>query len=647
MLLSSNSIQARSKRSAVSSSSNQDVATGSFAGAGEHTPTYLTDIAPLMTKYCVSCHSTAAQNVVILDNYDALIGNGSVFDKWHKVLEYVESSTMPPPGLSAPTAKDVALLKKWVDDGAQSASTSFQLGLSCTDRVPPVANIRRLTNDELANTLADLLPQSLASVISDDLAHFPNESRPGTFDALTTSISSGFLDSQYALVHHVAETLKSTPKAITDLVPCWASAGTDVNAQGTCLGQFLPTFAAKAFRRPLTPAETSAQADALADALENFDPPTALATLVQSVLFSPDFYMLPELDAKAAGNPYQVSDYVVASRLSYALWGTMPDEELRTAAQDGSLSQATKLKSELTRMLASPKFLSHLDHVTDQWLSLDALTVAGTDQNARQSLIASMQKDILMTVRQVLVTDNGNFSGLFTTPIAYIDSPALAKVYGLSTDHLDLPQYVTLDAQVRAGVLTRAGMLSYDATPVLTTIRRAHFVRQNILGQDIGNPPANVTLAPADATLNVSVRDRLTASTKSYQCSFCHNQLNPIGFAFGNYASDGTYQTTEVDALPSGDLVTVPIDAKVDPRIDILGRDTATGAVELDALIGSSNDARLTFAKLWYTALTGSEVDAKQACVVRDMFNVVNADQPALDVIRSYVTAPEFLLKAY
>jgi len=618
------------------------IATGSFSVNGAASSTYFTQIVPIMDKYCVACHSTDAKNVVILDNYAALIGGGTVLDKWLKVLQYVESETMPPPPAPGLTGAELATLKQWVESGAQTAPTNFQLGLQCTARVPPTANVRALTPDEIANTLRDLLPQQLFKSLAKNLASYPNAGQPGTMDVLTTSVNADYLGAQYALAKTAADLLVSQNADRVALVPCFSSAD-----KATCLGQFLPAFAAKAFRRPLTSAENATQAAVLADALKNTDPITALAAAVQSILFSPNFYMLTNLGAKDAGNPYHVDDYGIAARLSYALWGSMPDDELTAAAAAGDLSQAAALKTEVDRMLADPKFQTHLDHVTSQWLSLDQITAAGANATAQQALITSMQNDILMTVRQVVAADNGKFSDLFTTPTAYVDSAALATIYGLPATTPFTPEYVKLDPKTRSGILTRAGILSYTVTPVLTTIRRAHFIRQNILGQDIGTPPANVTLLPVGDNTAVSLRDRLTASTKSYQCSFCHNQLNPIGFALGNYAADGTYQTTETAVTAAGDSVTLPINTTVDPRIDVLGRDMVTGAVDLETVVGRSKDARLTFAKDWYVALAGAAIDPENACVVTDMFNVIDADKPVVDMIKSYVASPEFLLRSY
>jgi hypothetical protein len=628
----------------VSQSQNAQAAAATPAG-----PTYLSDIAPLMQKYCVACHSTSQHNIVILDDYTAMIGDGTILNKWTESLQYAQAATMPPPPAKAMAPADLQVFAAWVAAGADQASQSFQLGVSCSKRVPTAAPIRRLTNFELATTLNALLPASVTATMSNALGNMPSDSTPGQFDVLTAAVSDAFLDAQYSVAKAAGVALLQSDAARSDLVPCWAAANGDLGQQGSCLAQFIPTFTETAFRRPLTSAESSAVTAAVNDALTNMDPPTALASAVQRILFSPTFYLLPELDGQNTGDPYLVNSYVLAARLSYTLWGSAPDAALYASAKDGSLSQPAVFKTQAERLLASPQFAMQLNHIVGEWLQLDGLTVpepSGSTTASTQALIASMQNDLLMTVQQVTV-NGGTLADLFSTSTGYVDSPALATIYGLSPGTLTLPQYVTLDPTTRGGFLTRAGMLAYDASPVLTTIRRGRFIRQNLLGQPISNPPNNVALVPGNATTELSLRDRLTASTTPYSCSFCHNIMNPLGFALGNFAPDGSYQTTEVDIKPDGSSATTTINATVDPRLDVLGRDQVTGGAQLSKLLGQNQDVRITFAKNWYSAFSAQAINPVNACVVSDMYSATNSNQSILDMIRSWIYSPEFLLKAY
>jgi hypothetical protein len=230
-----------------------------------------------------------------------------------------------------------------------------------------------------------------------------------------------------------------------------------------------------------------------------------------------------------------------------------------------------------------------------------------------------------------------------------VDSEALARIYGLAPSSLSLPQFVTLDADKRAGILTRAALLSYDATPVLTLVRRGRFVRQNLLGHPIGNPPDNVnadTLTHDKNASQVSLRDRFTRATSAYSCAFCHNVLNPAGFAFGNFAPDGSEQPTETGYDKNGKPVRITIDTKVDANIDVRGRDEVKGATEFSALIGDSASARWAFVRSVYATLAGRTVDTRNACVPREMFDQA-AGSPVLDLVRTFVNSPEFLQRRF
>jgi hypothetical protein len=589
---------------------------------------------------------------IILDTYDGMVAEGSILDKWIKALQYAEAGTMPPPPAAKLSANDLRTLRAWIDAGADEAPATFESGLTCTSREPPVSSARRLSNFELRNTLSQLFPTQVMDGLSDAIDHLP-EAGAGSLDILSAEMNAEFADALYGVAKSASDILRTNPAATAALVPCWSAAGSDAKKQTTCVSEFIPQFTSHVFRRPPTASETAASAAMQAAlATAKLTPVQILAASVQSLLFSPQFYLLPELDAKSGEKPFVISDYVLASRLSYALTGSMPDDELFAAAAAGNLTESGVLAAQSARLMQSEGFARQLDHISGQWLQLDGLSTPITDAvstpEQAEALVQSMQNDVVATIRQIVLVDKGGFRDLFTTTKAYVDSPALARIYGLDAKaDATLPAFVDLGASRRTGILTRAGILSYDATEVLTTIRRARFIRETLLGQSIGSPPANVSLDNDAGGPARTLRERLETATKSYTCAFCHNRLNPLGFALGNFDASGIYRTTALNADARAGTVAIKIDAKVDPNLDVKGRDEISSGSELSKLIATSKDARLTFAKVWYEALSGLRVVPEQACVVDDMWKAIDSDASVLEMVKALVAAPEFTRKSY
>jgi hypothetical protein len=193
-------------------------------------------------------------------------------------------------------------------------------------------------------------------------------------------------------------------------------------------------------------------------------------------------------------------------------------------------------------------------------------------------------------------------------------------------------------------------MLSSADSPMLTTIRRGRFIREAILGQSIPEPPANVGNSPeakkALAVATDTLRQRLAKATSAYACDFCHRQLNPMGDSFGSYGVDGGWQTEEM-VDPGASKKMVAIDDTVDPNIQVMGEGMVNGGVEMSKVLGQSKEAKLVFAKLWYQALAGRPLVPNAACVTKDMFAALGRGEPTLELLKIFVSSPEFLWKTY
>ena len=371
----------------------------------------------------------------------------------------------------------------------------------------------------------------------------------------------------------------------SDVLSCGtAAAGTDA-----CMNNVLQSFAKRAWRRPVTLAEVvvlkqvadsiSQSATEPGTADQKFQAGEQLA--LQAVLLSPYFIYRPELDPDASSTgSHPLDDYELASRLSYFLWSSMPDDELFARAQDGTLHDAKTLDAEVERMLDDPKASALTDGFAGQWLLTSRLPAIVPDPIQFPSysgdVSASMVKETGLYFQEFLkqgrkLTDmfDGNFTFVNTT---------LATFYGMtnpsgatSTDFVQVP----LDGTHRVGLLTQGSVLTVTSHPNRTSpVLRGKFVLGRLLCAQPPPPPPNVPPFNEDVTAG-SVRQRMEAHA-AYPCSTCHTKMDPIGFAMENFDGIGEYRTMDgkypidtsglsAQGQPVSDVATLSAVIKNDP----------------------------------------------------------------------------------
>src|SRR6185436_15825852 len=312
---------------------------------------------------------------------------------------------------------------------------------------------RRLTSREFVNTVRDLLNDTTLKIDdvpgeSDDLSNnafpFRQPTAIGTLDAANVQVAAEAL-------------AKNVSSKLSTILPCTPSGA---SAEASCASQFITTFGAKAFRRPLTTAETTTL-----NTLYNTGRTTlaldfngAIVLLVEAMLQSPGFIYHWEMDAGPAikdGAVVQLGNYQMASRLSYFLWGSMPDATLFTAAQNGQLLTADGVQTQVTRMLGDSKAQSFVADFIEDWLDVNVIASRPKDAKLyamwNQDLAAAMETEF-RSFGTTTVLGSGLFSELMTGNKSSVNQ-ALATVYGVSGITGTTPKAVTFDAAQRAGIL--------------------------------------------------------------------------------------------------------------------------------------------------------------------------------------------------
>ncbi|HVZ73405.1 MAG TPA: DUF1592 domain-containing protein [Polyangia bacterium] len=462
--------------------------------------------------------------------------------------------------------------------------------------------MRRLTNREYNDTVRDLLGDT-----SQPANQFPTD-RDTTF----LFRRAGDLAVQDAtLLRTAAETLATNAKAnvvMGKLLPCDPSAA----GEDACAAQFISTFGLRAFRRPVAKDEatrlqalyTTARTTlglAFAD---------AVTVLIEAMLQSPQFlYHWEAAPADALiheGSVVRLSSYQIASRLSYFIWGSMPDDELLADAGAGKLDTAAGVQTAARRLLMDPKAKSTVSSFVSDWLELDGLPARTKSATAYPVYTPAVEQAMLdetsAFVQNVVFGGDGRLATLLGAPYSYINS-TLAPVYGATASGTGVTK-TDLPSTQRAGLLTQGSFLALTGNADGSNpVRRGKAIYTKFQCHSLPPPPANVP-PPMPASAGGTTRQRFTIHDQNDCAKGCHTVMDPIGFAFENYDGIGQYRM-----IDNG----LPVDATGKITLDGVSHDF-DGAVSLVGLLATSAEVRSCFAATWARyALLRDDTDADAA----------------------------------
>jgi hypothetical protein len=361
--------------------------------------------------------------------------------------------------------------------------------------------------------------------------------------------------------------------------------------------EVLSRFASRAFRRPATGEEVARLVKLAEDAQKRDDSwEEAMQLAMQAVLVSPKFLFRVELDQSKAEqgvntprSPEPISEYHLASRLSYFLWSSMPDDELFALA--GRKQLTANLDAQVKRMLKDPKAAALVENFAMQWLQLRRLRMVSPDPKMfptfNEGLRASMLKETELFVTEIMREDrsildliDGGFTYLderLAVHYDIIDTAGTRKgqsrkrgASGIVTSRFK--RVVLPEGDDRRGILGHASVLTVTSNPTRTSpVKRGKWVLEQLLGTPPPAPPPDVPeLADNDkAVLTGSLRQRMEQHRKNPSCANCHAKMDPLGFAFENYDAVGRYRDLDgkfpIDAagvLPDGKSFKGPAELK-------------------------------------------------------------------------------------
>lgn len=330
----------------------------------------------------------------------------------------------------------------------------------------------------------------------------------------------------------------------------------------------------RAFRRPAKPEEVTpfvqlvTRAATAGDSYER-----GLQAALTAILVSPSFLFRVESDPREEKAGSQaLSDFELASRLSYFLWSSMPDDELFKLAARGQLHKPDILDQQARRMLADPKSAALAENFAGQWLNLRLLDNHTPDPTQFQSFDAQLRADMKEeTLRffQAVVHEDRSVLDFLNADFTFV-TERLAKHYGLSGYKGDGFQRVTLSGGQRAGLLTQASILTLTSNPARTSpVKRGKWILENILGTPPPPPPPNVPQLAATQKVapDLPLRKQLEMHRQNPACAVCHREMDTLGLGFENFDAVGRWRDVDgaqpVDAagvLPDGRQFTGPVE---------------------------------------------------------------------------------------
>jgi mono/diheme cytochrome c family protein len=327
-----------------------------------------------------------------------------------------------------------------------------------------------------------------------------------------------------------------------------------------CATQILSNFARRAYRRPVTDADLQMPLKFYRDARTSDGFEGGIERGLRSLLISPEFLFRVERDPAdiAPNTAYRLTDLELASRLSFFLWSSIPDDELLNLAIAAKLSEPAVLEKQVRRMLADPRSASLVNNFADQWLYLrnletiipDAREFPDFDDNLRQA----MRRETELFFESIIREDR-NVVDLLSANYTFLNE-RLAKHYGIPNVYDSNFRRVTFDANsVRGGLLGHGSILTVTSYADRTSpVLRGKWILTNIVGSPPPSPPPNVPPLKNDGSAGkvMAMRERMSAHRANQPCAGCHKLMDPVGFALENYDAVGRWRTTEQD---------VPIDA--------------------------------------------------------------------------------------
>jgi len=420
--------------------------------------------------------------------------------------------------------------------------------------------VRLMTGEQYSNAIADVFGTDISNSVAPPLSPLTRTDGLLASGAATVGVTSD-------QIQQIQQTAAFIAAKVVDeyhrdfLIPCEPVSETEADA--ACAAEFLRETGRLLYRRPLDEGKVAALtsiADAAAAETEDFFDGLALA--LEAMLISPEVLFIVDVAEADPDRPgeQRLTSYSLASRLSFFLWNSVPDDELLLAAENGELQTPQGLAHSVDRMLASSRLEAGVRAFFDDMMGFDSFASLAKDPMVYPMVtgatLADAREQTLLTVVDHLLTRDQDYRDLFTTRRTFM-SMNLAALYGTPTTSGWVPFEFPEDS-LRHGLLTQISFLASHSHAVRSSpTLRGKALRELFLCQKVPPPPPNVDFSALEDAGNVpTARERLKVHNTNPACAGCHLITDPIGLALENFDGAGRYRATEngVQLDPSGEL---------------------------------------------------------------------------------------------
>jgi hypothetical protein len=523
--------------------------TGTVLAQRRHEQFFESKIATLFAKNCLGCHDAANHKgkLNLARKIDAFKGgeSGKVIlvgkPDESLLIEQVISGAMPPEG-TALTESEIEDLQQWIKNGAVWTVDVIDQALYANNR-PTEIWLQRLTISEYIGTVEQ--------TIGVDIAEQANALLPPDIRA------DGFSNTAYNLnvdLKHIETYAQLAGKIVQQVDVAKFSARFSKSRKlstDDTMRDFVANMGGWILRGPLDDREISIYsgiATTIASAGGSYD--EAVGLIMEAMLQSPRFIYRVE-HQRGDGSAWPVSDYEMASRMSYILWGTSPDQTLMQAAKDGRLQDVINVAAQVKRMLENPLAKKQSTRFITQWLDLDRLE--NLQPNAKRfpawntALAQDMQRETIAFFQNIVWQQKRPLSDLFNAQFTYA-TPQLAKFYGLASQtnsvENELQHYDLTDVPERGGFLTHASILTIGGDDA-SMVTRGLFVLNDILRGGVNDPPPGLDTTPVPVKKGLSQRSIAEKRIANSACTGCHSKFEPLAFGLEKFDGIGVFSNQD------------------------------------------------------------------------------------------------------
>jgi hypothetical protein len=561
-------------------------------------PGFKQDVLPLLERYCTKCHGGMRPRAgVAFDRFkdeESAISNRTL---WEKVTDNLRSGDMPPPAKPRPTPAELERLNTWLDAAVFRSDCKGP-------KDPGRVTIRRLNRAEYNNTIHDLVGISFQPAND-----FPADDVGYGFDNIGDVLSMPplLMEKYLAAAEKIVEKAFQSPEVRKRIL---IRDGKDEEAAR----QILRVFATRAYRRPVSDEELQRLLKLVDLARKNGDNfETGIQLALQAVLVSPHFLFRVELDfPRREMGTHLINEFELASRLSYFLWSSMPDDELFRLAQDRQLRKPGILEEQVRRLLKNERSRALVDNFASQWLQTrnlktfvpDPELFPTFDESLRQAMQQETDRFFLHIVRADL-----SILEFLDADYTFLNE-RLARHYGIPGVKGPEFRKVSLAGTPRGGILTQASVLTVTSNPTRTSpVKRGKWILENILNTPPPPPPPGVEELKEgkEVELKGSLRQRMEQHRANTSCASCHQRMDPLGFGFENFDAIGAWRTREGKHA-------------IDPSGTLPNGQTFKGPVELKAILKTRQEAfARCLAEKMLTYALGRGVERSDRCAVDEI----------------------------